>query len=163
MRHAKSDWDADYATDHERPLAKRGARSAKIMGGVLSDVDQVPDLIITSTAQRAYKTAVLAAEVGGWSCDLIEETRLYGGGTTHVLQAIADYGGFSNRLMVVGHEPTWSGLIHLITGARIEMKTASVAGIGFSDQEWVHLEAGVGDLYFLLHPKMFFGSQWDML
>ena len=31
-RHGKSDWGAAYGSDHDRPLAKRGINSAKIMG-----------------------------------------------------------------------------------------------------------------------------------
>ncbi|MDH3462867.1 MAG: histidine phosphatase family protein, partial [Acidimicrobiia bacterium] len=31
MRHGKSDWDASYGADHDRPLAERGVRSAELM------------------------------------------------------------------------------------------------------------------------------------
>ena len=44
MRHAKSDWDADYGPDHDRPLNERGLRSARLMGRVLAEEGLVPDL-----------------------------------------------------------------------------------------------------------------------
>ncbi len=62
MRHAKSDWDADYESDHDRPLNDRGLKSARLMGRVLADEGLVPDLIISSTALRARTTAELATE-----------------------------------------------------------------------------------------------------
>src|SRR5919106_1216821 len=70
MRHAKSDWNADYGRDHERPLNERGIGSARLMGKVLSDKGQAPDLVITSTALRAQKTAALAKEAGKWAADI---------------------------------------------------------------------------------------------
>ena len=42
FRHGKSDWDAPYANDHERPLANRGKEAARCMGRLLSHTRQVP-------------------------------------------------------------------------------------------------------------------------
>jgi hypothetical protein len=46
-------------------------------------------------------------------------------------------------------------------GARVEMKTASVAGVGLLIDEWDSLEQASGWLDYLLHPRMFFLSEWD--
>ncbi len=46
LRHAKSDWEADYDDDHERPLAKRGRNAAALMGTLLARVNQIPDYIL---------------------------------------------------------------------------------------------------------------------
>ncbi|SVD23980.1 uncharacterized protein METZ01_LOCUS376834, partial [marine metagenome] len=50
FRHGKSDWDADYGPDHDRPLAKRGIKAAKKMGKYLAGLDQVPHIVVSSTA-----------------------------------------------------------------------------------------------------------------
>lgn len=161
MRHGKSDWDADYGADHDRPLAARGVRSARIMGRLLTAVDRAPDLIISSSAIRATSTAHLTAETGGWSVEIVEDRRIYGGNADAVLGAVGAHGGAAQRVMVVGHEPTWSALVTQIVGARVEMKTASVAGVGMLIDEWVSIENATGWLDFLLHPRMFFGTQFD--
>ncbi len=161
MRHAKSDWDAPHSSDHERPLANRGVRSARIVGRFLGAGDRAPDLVISSTATRAIRTAMLAAEVGNWGSDIVQDGRLYGGGHGDVLQAVRDHGGDVDRVMVVGHQPTWSGLVALLTGARVEMKTASVAGIEFHNRSMSAIEPGKGVLQYLLQPRMLFGSEWD--
>ena len=31
FRHGKSDWNASYKRDHDRPLSKRGVKAAKII------------------------------------------------------------------------------------------------------------------------------------
>ncbi len=162
MRHAKSDWDAPHGSDHERPLANRGVRSARIVGRFLASADRVPDLVISSTATRAIRTAVLAAEAGNWGCDIVQDGRLYGGGHGDILSAVRDHGGKEGRVMIVGHQPTWSGLVALLTGARAEMKTAAVAGIEFHNQSMNAIEPGRGVLQYLLQPRMLFGSEWDM-
>ena len=64
MRHAKSDWDADYGLDHDRPLNDRGLRSARLMGRVLADEGLVPELVISSTAVREADGR--AGHRGGW-------------------------------------------------------------------------------------------------
>ena len=67
--------NANYASDHERPVSKRGIKAAKKMGRYLSNIDQVPGLIISSTALRARNTAELAINAGKWSSDLVLEKR----------------------------------------------------------------------------------------
>lgn len=161
MRHGKSDWDTSYGADHDRPLAERGIRSARVMGRVLTEVDQVPDLVISSTAVRAHRTALLAAEAGDWGCEVVTDPSIYGGGPGTVLQAVSRNAGAAIRVMVVGHEPTWSALVHGLVGARVEMKTASVAGIGLLIDEWRSITDATGWLDYLLHPRMFLGGALD--
>jgi phosphohistidine phosphatase len=161
MRHAKSDWDASYGADHERPLGERGVRSANIMGRLLTAVDEAPDLVITSSANRAATTARLAAEAGGWDCPIVDERRIYGASPATVMQVVAKHGGDARRVMVVGHEPTWSTLVTDLVGAGVEMKTASVAGVGLLIDDWSSLEHANGWLDYLLHPRMFFDTQFD--
>ena len=66
FRHGKSDWDAAFDSDHNRPVSKRGKKDAKKMGKYLNRIEQDPDLTISSTALRARDTAKLAMEYGKW-------------------------------------------------------------------------------------------------
>lgn len=160
MRHAKSDWDADYTTDHERPLNARGIRSARLMGRMLTSLELVPDRIISSTAIRAVATTNNAVEAGGWGAAVELEDDFYGTGPDTVLQrasAAPDVG----HLMLVGHQPTWSMLVHRLTGAAADMKTASVAVIELMAGDWTSLPDGHGVLTALINPRSLFGSEWD--
>ena len=62
LRHAKSCWKDLNLTDHDRPLNKRGNKSAPKMGEKLKNKDIRPELIITSTAIRALSTAEFLAQ-----------------------------------------------------------------------------------------------------
>lgn len=152
MRHGKSDWSADYDTDHDRPLNDRGVRSARVIGKALSKESQSPDLVVTSSAVRARTTAQLAAEAGHWVCDLIIEPRLYGSGADTVLQVAAETGPV-DRLMLVGHQPTWSILVSVLTGQQVEMKTATVALLRFEMSDWSDLAGTRGEVQRVFQPR----------
>jgi phosphohistidine phosphatase len=157
MRHGKSDWDASYGADHDRPLAARGVRNARLMGRLLTEADQSPGLVVSSTAVRANRTALLAAESGGWDCEVVTDRAIYGANPRGVLEVVHRVAGPHRRVLVVGHEPTWSNLVFELVGARVEMKTASVAGVCLLIDEWSSLPDATGWLDYLLHPRMFSG------
>jgi phosphohistidine phosphatase len=157
MRHAKSDWDASYGGDHDRPLNERGVRSARIMGRVLTEAGLAPDLIVTSTAVRARSTAALASEAGSWKSETRLEPALYGSGTDTAVEVAAAAPDVS-RLMLVGHQPTWSLLVAALTGERVEMKTATVAVIEFEMEQWSGLVGAQGKVSDVFQPRDYLGS-----
>ena len=160
MRHGKSDWDASYDIDHERPLNSRGARSARIMGRYLAAHNQVPDLVISSTAVRAKTTAQLAIEAGGWESELRAERRLYDAGPIGVRQVASEITN-PGRVMMVGHQPTWSLLVEILTRSTVAMKTANVASIDLPIEDWADIGRAKGSLTSLINPRDLFGSEWD--
>ncbi len=81
VRHAKSDWKRIGLADRDRPLNKRGKRDAPVMGQRLAARGVKPDLIVTSPAKRARKTAkVFAKELGYPKDEIVVEERVYEGG-----------------------------------------------------------------------------------
>jgi len=161
MRHAKSDWEASYGSDHDRPLAPRGHRSATVIGRVLTAWDEIPDLVITSSATRARATADEVARAGSWKCPVVVDSELYGSGPSTVLAVAERNASDEERIMLVGHEPTWSMLAEQITGGRVEMRTAGVVAIDLLADTWQGLGEARGWLRFVVNPRMFFGSEWD--
>lgn len=154
-RHGKSDWDAPYGTDHERPLAARGRKAAAKMGQHLSKIGRVPELVISSDATRAAETAKLTIESGEWECDLVFSAGLYGCSVADSIREIQAAPDRYSRLMLVGHNPTWSLLVgSLIGGGEQRMPTAAVALIAFSTTEWKGVRAGQGELIMLLPPRL---------
>ena len=152
MRHAKSDWEADYGSDHDRPLNQRGVRSARSIGRLLVSEGIEPQAVISSTALRASTTAELAMEAGGWQAELRLDPMLYDSGPHEVLLVGASTAPEVSRLMLVGHQPTWSALVKVLTGERIEMKTASVAVVVVDFDSWAGLPDGTGSLSRVLTP-----------
>lgn len=56
VRHAKSSWNDSGMTDHDRPLAPRGIKSARRIGQWLGKNEYHPRQVMCSTAVRAKST-----------------------------------------------------------------------------------------------------------
>jgi phosphohistidine phosphatase len=154
LRHGKSDWDAEYEGDHERPLSKRGRKSAQLMGTYLSSVGQKPQLVLASSAVRARTTAELAGEAGGWTCPQEVRPELYGASTADVLRCVAAQHDRVTRLLVVGHEPTLSEFIgEMIGGGNVCVPTAALACIELDADKWRRVRFGTGVLQWLILPR----------
>ena len=67
FRHGKANWNKEFLNDHDKTLAPRGIKDAKKMGKYLSQNNNIPDLVISSTAIRAKSTANLAMKMGNWT------------------------------------------------------------------------------------------------
>ncbi len=154
FRHGKSDWDAEYDTDHNRPLALRGSKAARKMGCFLAAKKQVPDLVISSTALRAKTTVELAMEAGEWVCPLKLDKAIYGGAPEYLLQLIRQQDDQLTSICLVGHEPNFSRFLSQTTDGRYtRFPTASMAKIDFAGDSWKNIDFGRGVLDWIQRPK----------
>lgn len=155
LRHAKSDWNAEYGSDHERPLNKRGRKAASTIGTFLSRLDQIPDKIISSTAVRARTTVEVAADTGGWGRDIDVEESLYEASADRAIETVQSVDDRFHSVMLVGHQPTWSELVlRLVGGARLRFPTAGLARIDFEPSSWKDVGPGTGTLVWFVIPKL---------
>lgn len=163
MRHGKSDWQAGYGADHERPLAERGETSARAMGRALAAAGYLPDFVLSSTAVRARTTAELALAAmaqGGLAVPTRHDRGLYEGGALRVIDLVretpdAEGGVQIDTQLVAGHEPTWSDSVsRLIGGGELRFVTAAVACVGCDVDRWTHVRPGACELLWFLTPKL---------
>ena len=154
FRHGKSDWNASYGSDHERPLSKRGVHAAMRMGRFLAEKNQIPDLVISSTALRAQSTAKLAINSANWDSKIVLEGGIYGGSPDYLLNLIHAQSDSSNVLCLVGHEPNFSNFISIATHEDyINFTTANMAKINFTAKRWTEVQFGTGSLEWHQQPK----------
>ena len=154
FRHGKSDWNANYESDHNRPVSKRGTKAAKKMGRYLSNIDQVPDLIISSTALRARNTAEIAINAGKWSSKLVLEKKIYESNVETLISIISKQSDEYNSICLVGHEPTFSSFIERCNNSTwSRFPTASMAQIDFNINSWYDIDLKFGSLVWLIRPK----------
>lgn len=155
-RHAKSDWNAGYSHDHERPLAKRGVKAAKLIGKMLKKSEQLPELIITSTAVRAKQTIEISISEGGWKAELTEDEALYSSGYTEIFDIISSVNDKYSSVMLVGHEPKCSSLTsYLIGGGNIDFPTAGITMVDLPVEKWKNIQPGSGELRWMFRPSFF--------
>jgi phosphohistidine phosphatase len=154
MRHAKSSWDDTSLGDYERPLNKRGKRDAPRMGKLIFQQELVPQLIITSSAKRARKTAEATAASARYD-GRIEATRdFYHAGARTYIEQLNGLADDYSRVMVVGHNPGLEELIEELTGLWERMPTAAVAAIELRIDQWSKLTENIeGKLINLWIPR----------
>ncbi|MEB3288812.1 MAG: histidine phosphatase family protein [Leptolyngbya sp.] len=154
FRHGKSDWEASFDRDYDRPVAERGRRAAQTMGRWLAATQRVPDLAITSSAVRAKTTLDLAMTAGQWGCPTQETDALYEATVDRVLGVIHQQPDRCQSLMLVGHEPAWSDTLTYLGGGTVRMPTAAMACLRVEVDRWIQVRQGRGTLLWLMPPKL---------
>jgi phosphohistidine phosphatase len=155
FRHGKSDWDAGYGADHDRPLADRGRRAARCMGRLLARLDQVPDVAVSSSALRARDTLHLAAGAGRWRCEIRIDEQLYESSADAMLAWLSTVADNPGNLLLTGHEPTWSTFAGRLVGdAILRVSTGAMLRIDFEIERWDQAAFGAGQLRWLMPPKI---------
>ncbi len=154
LRHAKSSWDNALLTDYERPLNKRGKQEAPRMGQLLREQDLVPDLIITSSAERALATAEAVALASGYEQEIRATRSFYHADPDVYIDALRQLDDSLERVMFVGHNPGMEELLEELTGLWEQMSTAALAQISLPINHWREFEDGTNsELVNLWRPK----------
>ncbi len=137
IRHAKSSRDDPALPDKERPLNDRGMRDAPRMGERLAKQDVKPDLILSSTALRAFATAEIIAKKLDYKVkDIVVDERLYAAAPDDLLEVIHELGDKPQRVMLFGHNPELTELAHRLSSKITDMPTCAVAEFSFDTKSW---------------------------
>jgi phosphohistidine phosphatase len=140
LRHAKSSWKDLELQDHDRPLNKRRKQDALRMGKLLRREDIIPDLIVSSTAVRAKKTAELVANACKYKGKIAFDNLLYGTNSRRYLRTIEGLSDKYITVLLVGHNPTVEETIEILTNSPdIIMPTCALAQIILRIQKWSDL------------------------
>ena len=113
LRHGKAE-RYDGNEDYDRCLKKRGKRDAVRLGEWLKQRALLPDLVISSPANRAIMTAKLVCDGLDIKRQHIQtEKRLYDEGLVRVKSVLSDCPATFNRVLLVGHNPELEELLNL--------------------------------------------------
>ncbi len=141
LRHAKSSWAEPGLSDHDRPLNGRGKLDAPKIGALIGNQELVPELILSSTAKRARKTAEKVAANCGYDKEIELRPGFYLAAPDDYLTALAELDDACNRVLVVGHNPGLEDLLETLTGSYETMATASLAHVSCNIATWRELDA----------------------
>ena len=153
-RHAKSAWDNPFLSDHERPLAERGLRDAPQMAQRLKRKNILPDLMLSSDAERAKATALITADNLHFPREKIEFTqRLYHAPARTILSQIQQTQDDVGTLFVFGHNPGLDDLVELLGGVIDNLPTCGQFGFNFETAHWTHISQHNAKTWFFDYPK----------
>ena len=140
IRHAKSSWSFDLA-DHDRPLGKRGRKDVGKMGKYLAEKHEIPDLLISSTASRAFYTALFMCDHMKIDEGKIRLTRdLFHAGAFEIVHVIQQ-APKCDTLAIFGHNPGLTSAANALANIKIDnIPTCGVVGISFNIQQWSEIQ-----------------------
>jgi phosphohistidine phosphatase len=155
VRHAKSSWKYPDLVDHDRPLNKRGERDAPTMGDRLAARGYRPELVISSSANRALTTAMAIADAVGYPPnEIVVEQRIYGIGVTRLIALVQEMAEAVDNVMVFGHNPTMTQIIgHLSSESLDNLPTCGVAQFVFDFDSWAKLGEELATEVVIDYPK----------
>ena len=155
VRHAKSSWDNDELIDFDRPLNERGIKNAPEMAKRLISRSAIPELILSSPANRAISTTRIFANEMGISEDKIkQEASIYEGTRGDLARLISRQNPDFDTLMLTGHNPGVTDFINWICySEEAQIPTCSIATIQVDLKKWNGWERGMGKLIELDFPK----------
>lgn len=163
FRHAKSDWNAAFERDHERPINDRGRRSARAMGRFLQRAGEVPERVLSSSAVRARTTVETAAEAGRWSTRVEIEPKIYDASVVGLLEILRRLPDDHESVMLVGHEPAFSALVaQLIGNGAVRVPTAAMLRIDLAVDSWRETDPGRGQLVWTLPPRLLLEGDFEL-
>lgn len=139
MRHAKSSWNSDAQSDHERPLNARGRQAATAVGQTLTARGYAPETIWSSDSKRTRETAMrlIRAIPGAQRVDYFSE--FYHAAASEVFTLAKKHGEPDvERLMWLGHNPGWSELHAIMTGRHDDLPTGACSVLErIDDRDWL--------------------------
>lgn len=157
VRHAKS-VPYGYEDDFNRDLKERGKNDARLVSSELKERRVTPDVMVSSPAKRAIKTArIFAGNLNFNKKNIQKAEDIYDGLTTSgFLEMIQGLPENAKTVFFFGHNPGFlyftSNLLEHFGG---DMPTCSTVGIDFEVDSWKSVEAGTGKKAFQLVPGMF--------
>ncbi len=154
MRHAKAALHNTAPTDFERKLTDRGLDDAKEMGKRLYNKKPQIQSIIVSPATRTKQTAEIVAKELGIS-NIIYNKDIYESSSNAIAQIVTEINDNYNNVMLVGHNPTFSGMMEYFTNKEIDnLPTAGMYLIEFETNTWKGATEQKGNLKWADWPKL---------
>jgi len=143
VRHGKSSWDDEALADLDRPLAKRGIRNAGEMALRMKERAMVPDLILSSPANRALSTARLM--MLEWELDSVHlqvHEALYMARIPDIEKVIASVSSEIRHLAIFGHNPSFTLFANCFLPTPLDnLPTAGVVSLKLGAESWAEVRS----------------------
>jgi phosphohistidine phosphatase len=155
LRHAQSAEKQHGQTDRDRNLTHLGMKQALLVAQFLKEQKSLPEIIMSSVAERAKETTRLIAETLNYDPDrVLHQEELYDASTRTFLDFIRSLDNNLYHVMCVGHNPTISYLAEYLTKSEIgEMVPAGLSVLKFNLRTWEEVREGSAELILYRTPE----------
>ena len=155
VRHAKSSWDEAGLSDSERPLNDRGKKDAPEMAKRLRKRGLSIDALVSSPAERAFRTArFFAKEFDFKKDDIVVEKALYGALSAHFEQVIEGLKEQVNTVAIFSHNPGITDYANTLTNVHTDnIPTCGVFAVQANVESWKAFAKAEKSFLFYDYPK----------
>ena len=149
-RHGKASSIMDASSDFERVLKEKGIEQSHSVGKGIKEMLGDVSLVVASSAIRAKHTAeILSKELGYSKKEIQLESSLYESGLDEVMKVLKNIDSSNKKVLLVGHNPTWSDLVNLFQPKPIiGLRTSDIAVITFEIPSWDAVHPMGGELLY---------------
>ena len=145
-----------YEEDHDRPLNTRGHRDAPLMAEKLQARGMIPELLVSSSANRALSTAKYFA--GTYAIDekeILIIPKLYHAWIPVFYEVIAALPDQVSSAAIFSHNPGITAFVNELTEVRIDnMPTCGIFAVRFETNHWKDFEKSEKKFLFFDYPKL---------
>ncbi len=154
VRHAKSDWN-NKLSDHDRPLNKRGVKSAVEAGQYLVNKGFKVEKIYCSSAERAQATLAYIQQSFMPIIPFEIDKALYTFNVQALLQYIYNLDNKLNAVALVGHNPAMTELTNILSNTIVaeNLPTCGIVELQLNITDWHHIDAVPANKVSLYTPK----------
>lgn len=154
IRHAKSSWIDSSLLDYDRPLNERGKNDSPVMAARLYETEKTVDLIVSSSAKRAFSTAKKFAKAFGIKkSEIVKKKKIYEASIAELLEVINRIDNSADRVMIFGHNTTLSTMVDYLSTYYIMMPTCAIVRIDFDVNSWSEVSKDTGRFIYMDYPK----------
>lgn len=155
VRHAKSSWSEPGLPDFERPLNDRGRHDAADMAARMVARHLSPDLLVSSPARRALKTARYFAEAFHYPQEEIQLIpELYHPAVEALQRAVLALPDKASTVFLFSHNPGITDFVNSLTPVRIDnLPTSAVFAVALPSAHWADWEHAERRFLFFDYPK----------
>ena len=155
IRHSKTENLVTGQSDYFRPLKPRDHNDAHLIAEKLKEKGLTPDLLISSPAKRAEKTAKeLVREINYDKKKIKSADSLYESSYEKYLELIHATDDKHESIFIIAHNPTITEVGERLSGAILSnIPTCAIVCISFDVESFKEITEESGHILFFDYPK----------
>ena len=165
VRHGDAYRDDVTLQDTERPLTPRGRRESAAAARRLASLVQRADVVVCSPARYALDTADIWQKILKIPAEHLQiKPEIYQAERVDILRVVRQLNDGNDTVVLVGHNPGVTALLHYLNGRSIEMMPqSSFAVISIDVDQWSRIALRDSELahYYAPPADVKFNSLWE--
>lgn len=128
------------------------------MGKKLKERKILPDLVLSSPAKRAKKTAMAVAKALDYpKKKIMFFDKMYHASARYLFESLKSLDDENETVMLFGHNPSFNDLADMLLEKNpvYNIPTAGVCCIRFDVNQWQKIKEGKGEIVFFDFPKRY--------